>query len=543
MGSTKIINVLKNDRFEDILEAFQKTEAEEVIFIFPKSSLLAKKENHFAVLARVAEETGKGITIMTADQNIENYAHKYGFRFLAQPAKTAKISAKPDEIIPEPEELEKEDEEIGPEIALAENETDSLQTELAMARVKKNSKNMASNKKLEKLDNFWSGFNTGLIKRGAGHRQLNLILLSSAVIALFLVIFTFLGHAQVVIKPQKQPLNFELPVTVATNTAEVDTTLHKIPGQFLAFHADISKDFSVTGEKEVVKKARGEITVFNNFNSDPQNLVATTRFESLKGLIFRIPRSIVVPGAKLINGKLTPGSITVEVMADKPGQGYNINADRFTIPGFAGSPKFNGFYAESTKPMVGGMIGLSKVVTEKDFNSAKDLVTKEALEKSLENLKSKSAHLEIVEPIANEIVSLKSTAEIDDSLDGFAMTTTAQAKTIGFSKEDLLKLIGQFINKNGNWILLKDGLNIEYKNIKFDFGNNSLNFTASVKGTAAAKMDEEKIVNGLLGLKQNKIENYLLGFKEIDSARVILSPFWVKSIPKNKENVEIKIVY
>ena len=568
MGATKIINVLKNDKFEDVFDAFQKTEAEEVIFLFPKNSSLAKKENNFALLANEAEESQKQITIMTADQNLKSQADKYGFRFMAQPVKVKKIpSTAP--VAEEEKDLVKMEEDNEPEKEAAEELNQEVneegEAELTMARTGKTSKigsSRSSNKKMEKLEriwltpspaeksrsgkqlkNFWGGFNIDFIKKSKGHRKLTLILISSTVIVLLLAMLTLLGKAQVIIKPQREKISFELPVSVSANTAQLDTTLNQIPGQFLAFRSDVSKDFLATGEEELVRKARGEITVFNNFNSDPQNLVASTRFESSKGLIFRIPRPISIPGAKLINGKLTPGSIAVEVIADKPGQEYNINADRFTIPGFAGTPKFEGFYAESTKPMMGGMVGLSKVVTEIDFNSAKDAVTKEALNKSMESINNKKGHLQIIEPVTNEIISLKSTAEIDDSAEGFAIAATAEAKTIGFSTEDLLKLIEVSINKNSARVLLKDGLKIDYKNTKFDFEKNVLNFTASVNGEAAAKIEEEKIIDGLLGLKQNKIESYLLGFKEIESARLVLSPFWVKSIPKNKQDVQIKIVY
>lgn len=554
MGSTKIINVLKDDQFEDILDAFQKTDAEEVIFIFPKNTKISKKEAHFASLAKEAKENEKQVTVMTADQNIEKYAKKYSFRFLAQPIKTKRVAAKNIEPEPEIELVEEMDENERPD--------DFAQAELTMAKARSASrKNTAKtpDKRIQKLESiwlkressersskkysdFWGGFS--LIKKGANRKNLNLIFLSSAVLVLVIVLFAFLGNAQVIIKPQKQKLDFELPVTVSTNTAEVETNNNKIPGQLLSFKAEASKDFPVTGEEEVVKKARGEITVYNNFNSDPQNLVATTRFQSSKGLIFRITHPITIPGAKLVNGKLNPGSIRVDVIADKAGQEYNINADRFTIPGFsANAPKFAGFYAESSQPMVGGMIGQAKIVTEKDFNQAKEAVTKEALNKSLENLKSKASNLQILEPTNNEIVSLKSTAEIDDSTEGFAMTATTEAKTIGFSKDDLFQVIEGFINKNGNLMLLKEGVSVDYKNVKFDFEKNNLTFTVLVKGEAAARVDENKIADGLLGLKQNQIKDYLLGFKEIESARVILSPFWVKTVPKNKQDIHVKIVY
>lgn len=585
MGATKIINILKDDQFEDVLDAFKKTQAEEVIFIMPKNTKLGKKEEHFASLAKEAKDSQKQITIMTADQKIEQYANKYGFKFLAQvPKVKVKKTITKKYVADEPEEKEEETEEnVHPEekedapeekdkedidtyehddenwVANDEKdkedepeddgaEAEPVMAELSMARAKSSRKPTSPDKRVQKLESIW-------LKREASEKifkkpsknfrgkNLNLVFLSAGALILLIAVFAFLGNAQVIIKPQKQKLDFELPVTVSTNTAQVDPTANKLPGQLLSFKADASKDFSSTGQQEVVKKARGEITVYNNFNSDPQNLVATTRFESSKGLIFRIPRSITIPGAKLVSGKLTPGSITVEVIADKAGPEYNINADRFTIPGFANTPKFNGFYAESNQPMSGGMTGLSKIVTENDFNSAKEIITKEVLSKSLESLKNKKADLEVVEPINNEIVSLKSTAQADDAVEGFAISAVSEAKTIAFSKDDLLQVIEAFVNKSGNLVLLKDSLTLDYKNAKFDFEKNNLAFTVNVKGEAAAKIDQDKILDHLAGLKQNQIKDYLLSFKEIESARVILSPFWVRTVPKNKQDIHVKIVY
>ena len=38
MASTKIINVLKDDSFDEIIDLFKATPAEEVIFVLPKSA-------------------------------------------------------------------------------------------------------------------------------------------------------------------------------------------------------------------------------------------------------------------------------------------------------------------------------------------------------------------------------------------------------------------------------------------------------------------------------------------------------------------------
>lgn len=603
MGSTKIINVLKNDSFTDIFDAFKKTQAEEVIFILPKNSRLAKNEEYFANLASEAGLSQKKISIMTADQTVQEYGVKHGFKLLSsrdeEDQSVEDIENKtPEETMEESDEeeinKEKEDEQEDESFAEPEPEEEDGLADLTMARpgssnmsdirfpekpnritVKRGKEDSSrveirkepmSEKKLDKLEsiwldrdepkwksqknkNFWDNFNFIKNRKPSASpalrnfSKIKLVFIGSAVLTLLIILYFSLGSAQILIQPQKQKLDFDLAVTVSSNYAKTETALNKIPGQYLAYSSEESGDFASTGKKDVVKKARGEITVFNNFNSEPQGLVATTRFESSENLIFRIPRSILIPGARLIDGQLVPGSIAVEVIADKPGAEYNINADKFTIPGFKGSPKYEGFYAQSAKPMSEGFVGLAKVVTENDFNTAKDLVSNRALAKAADNLKTKTGNLKILEPLTSKVVSLKATAEIDDAVDGFAVVAAAEAKAIGFLDDNLFKLVEAFINKNGDLAVLKNSINISYKNIETNFDKKTMSFTAKIMGEAASKIDQDKLVDNLLGMKQKRIKDYLLGIKEIQSAKVILAPFWKKSLPRDKKDIEIKMVY
>jgi len=604
MGTTKIINILKSDSFDDIFEEFKKAQAEEVIFILPKNSRVGRNESHFVSLASEAQASQKKITFMTADESAKNFAQKYNFRLLANQDEDdrpdAEVESSPDfetsesnianghdedSLIEEDPELseiaeeeqkenagiiEKEEDEetpISPDADTGEDLSEDLIEEkegeeyadLAMARTPAaRKKSGASGKNLKKLENIWRGspsgsgknFWSGVNARGfAGikkeklNNRAGLIFTVSGFVLLAIILYFFLGSAKIVIKPQKEKLDLSINVSVSSNYPQINYDSNSIPGQFLSYSAEITKDFTSSGQKEVARKARGEITVFNNFNSEPQILVATTRFQSSDGLIFRTPRAITIPGAKLVSGKLVPGSITLEVLADKPGQEYNINADKFTIPGFKGTPRFEGFYAESSQPTSGGIIGLSKIVTEKDFNTAKETVTKEASDEALSKLKTKTNNLKIIEPLDNQVTSLKSTAEVDDAVEGFAIATTAEAKTIAFNEDDLLKLVENSISKKGELTLLKETVNFDYSESKLDLAKKVLTFRLSVQGEAARKVDEQKITKSLLGMKQGKIKDYFLGIPEIESARVILTPFWVRSVPKNINDVELKLVY
>src|SRR3989344_4459234 len=63
MGTTKIINILKSDSFDDIFEEFKKAQAEEVIFILPKNSRVGRNESHFVSLASEAQASQKNIIL------------------------------------------------------------------------------------------------------------------------------------------------------------------------------------------------------------------------------------------------------------------------------------------------------------------------------------------------------------------------------------------------------------------------------------------------------------------------------------------------
>jgi len=102
-------------------------------------------------------------------------------------------------------------------------------------------------------------------------------------------------------------------------------------------------------------KSTGEIMLFNEYSSETQNLIASTRFLSSDGKTFRSIEDMIVPGATFNGNEIIPSSINIEVVADHIGADYNIGPSSFTIPGFKGSDKYSGFYGKSNMPMNGGL--------------------------------------------------------------------------------------------------------------------------------------------------------------------------------------------
>ncbi len=96
MSSTKIINVLKDDSFAEIINLFKATPAEEVIFVLPKSARAFKKEEHFASLRSESKSLGKSVSFLCSSPEINDLAKKYKFDVLLARSPVPRKSVRPE---------------------------------------------------------------------------------------------------------------------------------------------------------------------------------------------------------------------------------------------------------------------------------------------------------------------------------------------------------------------------------------------------------------------------------------------------------------
>lgn len=373
----------------------------------------------------------------------------------------------------------------------------------------------------------------------------------ASILILGSAIFLTVGSARIEIKPRSQTLGTQLKVTMSPNFPSVDNSFNRIPGQLFTVNKSASDDYNATSEKDAVQKARGTITIYNEYGTSPQPLVATTRFEyiqdgTVSDLVFRTLRTITVPGMKVENGVITPGKVDVEVIADKAGQSYNISSGEFGVAAWrerGDTARYEKIYGRSSDSMRGGVLGKAKVVSEFDYNNAKDTLTAKVVNDINEALKTQSAGLELLANVEPKIDSVESTVKIDDAADKFTMTVNGSIMTLGYKKEDLLALIAGHVEKTNGLMIVPDKLELSYKDVVVDPAKNILEVVITIGGNAYAKIDRDTITANLMGKNEPQIKNYLRSINDIDSAKVILSPFWVKKIPRNQSKLEILLTY
>lgn len=597
--STKIINILQDDDFGGILKIFQETPAKEVIFVLPRRHEAFSSEEHFAVLSEMAKENEKNVLILASNPEINEMALRYNIGVLTSAKVTSKNSSKKKKIVQEPVvELkpevvpaeEPEDDESDT-VSLDPEEPNRMMVDIVQPKtkedetfevkidekaedqpfeveIKKDNRDI-----LDEIQSVWQSKETdrsfsksdvrpddryvppAFIKNGfrvdfppfLRFLRKPMVLLGIAVCVLFgAVIYVSTGSAKIIIKPRSQPLDLSLKVSTSDSFQALDLDGKKIPGQLFSIEKRVEQVFKATGERDVAQKAKGKLVVYNEYGTTPQTLIATTRFESSNGLVFRTLKTVTVPGTRVENGKITPGMVEVEVIADKAGDTYNIGSGRFTIPAFkekGDMDRYGKFYGVSEEAMKGGIVGKAKVVLERDYLDAKKTIEDRIISEINQDLQSQSAGLKILgasQPSVKEIIS---TAQIDEAVDEFTVSGIAEIQTVGFKESDLHDLISRYVGNINNLTVLPEKLKIDFSDSQFNTTDKVLQFVVSVKGLAYARIDEEKVISGLIGKNEDSIKEYAKSIEGVVSTRVILSPFWVRKVPDNKDKINLEIQY
>lgn len=370
---------------------------------------------------------------------------------------------------------------------------------------------------------------------------LGIIVLSSTFVFLTYVV----NSVTINISTQKGSIDYAGNILVDSNITKAEYAKNIIPGRLVEITQTVSESFEATGKVNGGAKAKGKITIYNAYNTSTQILVQNTRFESPDGLIFRLDSRVTVPGATLKNGEVTPSSIVANVTAAETGKAYNIAPSRFTIPGFKGTDRFTGFYAESKEPFAGGSDGESTVVSSIDLKNAEKSASDVLFQKLDAELKKQiqSHEKTFKDAIVIKVVKVDfDGTKVGDSKTKFNANITGQIKTIAFSKDDYLNLIKYNVEKS----LEKDEeLYSEYIesiiSIKPDDKKNQILINTSIQYPTKKKIDGAEIVNIIKGKSIDETKKILASNPAIEKANIKLYPIWTSVVPSTNKKIHLGI--
>lgn len=356
-------------------------------------------------------------------------------------------------------------------------------------------------------------------------------------VSLIFLVSSFFKSAEITFTPKQ-----ETRVLNEVFSAEKNIASGGLGYQIVTTAKELEKTVPATGEEKVEKKSSGTIIIYNT-TTESQRLVATTRFETTSGLIYRAKTAVTIPARQTKDGKTVAGMAEVIVEADQPGEKYNIPLSDFGIVGFKGTSKYTQIYARGKTIMSGGFVGVEKTISKEVLDKAGA-----ELEQSLKDQLS----LDIVSQIPNNFVLYKTSLSFD--FEPLVQTNSSSASAVVkkrgvvsaiiFDRTAISNSILQKILPNTEQGSVKisnlDSLNFTLNTTAFD-PNNTNTISFSIKGDANIVwvFDEDKMRVDLLGLSKKNAEDVMSRYVNMKEVWIKTKPFWSKKIPSNPEKVYI----
>lgn len=368
-----------------------------------------------------------------------------------------------------------------------------------------------------------------------------IILTAAALLAIAAGIGTTMAMsgAEVMVKPKTKEVTVSAIIDAKKNPTASD-----LGYELLTLSEDGERRVSATGQEKVSTKATGQIIVSNDFSATKQRLIKNTRFESVDGYIFRIVDSIEIPGfTKNASGGIVAGTAVAKVIADGPGDTYNVKPSRFTIPGLKGSEQYDKVYGVTKDAMTGGFEGMKFIIDDGELSKARQELHLELREKLLGRLKKERPNgFVFFEP------SITFAYDTLPPTDAGAQTVVIKDqvrllaplfKTDSFAKYLAVKTIPGY---EGEAVRLEslDKLNFSYPATSTDISTSD---TLKFRIEGGVKMvwvyDMEKLRGDLKGLAETTLPSVLSSYPAIERSRVTIRPFWKNSFPTNLEKIRI----
>lgn len=535
MKPEKKIFLDRQDDLTKATEAIDKGLTDKIILNIPKSSVLGEKPKNFEILKKESLERGKELVIESVDEHILELAGIAGldainpfFRsrsrvfsdimpksaFIRAKSPLSKIQEVKEQIVKEPEEKLTKIKE--PEAEIVDF------SEKIKNQTKKQSRQV-------------TGFNWRRI-----------IVFGTAVVfvfGLFELALNILPKATISVTLKKIPLNFDEKIEVSSKVIEPVIGINNIslPGELLVTRKNLEMNFQASGQEKVESKARGKLTVYNAYSASPQVLVASTRFESPDKKIFRLDKQVVIPAAQITSGKITPSKIEVAVTADKPGEAYNLaSSSAWRIPGFFGTPRYEGFYAEAREQFTGGFVGERAAPTTAEIEKAKS-----AIQESLKNILKSQMLLSLQADFKNidAAISFQITKEEirnDDRSGGFSIFAEGEIRQLIF-KEGMLKeaLVGKLRESLAAQKLKVNKFELSYGEPEIHLSEGKMILPVMGAVVFESDIDQKSLADQIRGRGQEELKALIFALPGLEKANVSLWPFWVKRVPENTEKVHL----
>jgi len=317
-------------------------------------------------------------------------------------------------------------------------------------------------------------------------------------------------------------------------------------------------------------RASGKIRITNEL-SEQIVFRPTTRLLSEDGLLFELPDWTRIPEATRENGVMIPGTLEVTALArindvngTYIGSRGNIPQNTyFTFPGLTSNQ--DRIYAVSIEDFTGWDDTIIPMISEEDMKNAhtilESMLKKEVLQKlknqiqaNNETYKTKNDILPLSDMLDYTDIQIEVADDVHvwDTKEHFTIFGSITLKTYVYNKANVINILSndikERIKSDTHKLLQIDedslamSLILEKKEDPLTFKiTTEINYMTSYDFSQILQEYTQKVKNSVAGIPTEEAKNILLNESRINSVKIENSPFFLKNIAKNPENISIKI--
>ncbi len=377
------------------------------------------------------------------------------------------------------------------------------------------------------------------VKKSIIPRVLITLLIAAIIVGASVWAMTRVNGATVTLTPKSEEVTVDSQFTASRESAD------GLQFQIVTYAKDGKFSLASAGQEHAETKASGIIVIYNK-STTAQTLVANTRFETEKGLIFRISQPISIPPSKIEGGRTVPGSIEAAVTADAIGPEYNVGLADFKVPGLKGDPRYDLIEARTKpqNPIQGGYKGMRNKVDDAELAKAREKVRTELKTNLVQELE-KYIPQEFIMPVNGYVILYESLPDIQEA-NGIKINERAVFNGFIFRKTDLAQEISKKVrgvsalpSEVGDIRTLAFTVNSP---VKEPWASPSIQFTLKGTTTLIATIDKDKLIQEILGKPRNSLQPILASYPAVSGVEVMMRPFWKRSFPSNKDEITLKVV-
>ncbi|MEK7167839.1 MAG: hypothetical protein AAB791_02440 [Patescibacteria group bacterium] len=357
------------------------------------------------------------------------------------------------------------------------------------------------------------------------YRNISISFVVLTLVLLAAVFMFFTNKAAIIVMPKAQEVNLSFNAEVKASPTDEEISKDVIAGQLATKERSGEGEYEVLSTKTETSEIVGKVKIVNS-SARNQPLVKTTQLQASSGVIVRLNKTVSVAAGS---------SEVVEVYPADPAAFKEIDPGKLVII------KLNPSLQDKIYGVAEGKLTQEprevKILSESDISRAQEALSQQIVEAyRQENNLSKE------EKLSTETISSEADAKIGAETDNFKLKMTVEIKRLDLDESQLANLINKKIAGLDLTGVTISQVSVKDSDIVVVEDDLSGSVLIKVNYVLKTKMDE---TNGLLAKKNfigktiNEAKEYLMSSGFVDDAKVIVSPYWRKTLPKDAGKIKI----